>query len=148
MSDRARSWTALAVIALSLGVVVTVLATQPPAPEDRVDALASRLKCPVCESESIADSPAQVARDSYELIAEQVAAGASDAEITDFFVATYGPSVLLDPPTGGDTAVLWIAPLAALGLGIIVIVGRRAGRVRQISDEERARVRAELETRR
>ena len=53
--------------------VVAVLAGTAPTPENRVEQLATRLKCPVCESESIADSPAQVARDSYDLIAERVA---------------------------------------------------------------------------
>ena len=148
MSERIRTWTALAVIALSLGVVVTVLAGTSPTPEDRVDALAIRLKCPVCESESIADSPAQVARDSYDLIAERVADGWTDDEILDFFVATYGQSVLLDPPASGATAVLWIAPVAALAIGGLIVAGRIGGTTRTVSDEERRRIQAELDARR
>lgn len=148
MSERIRTWTAVGVIALSLGVVVAALAGGASSAEDRVHALAVRLKCPVCESESIADSPAQVARDSYELIAEQVADGWTDQEILDFFVASYGESVLLDPPVRGSTAILWIAPILALAVGGAVVAGRRAAAGRQLTEDERARVRAELEARR
>lgn len=148
MSERIRTWTALAVIALSIGVVVAVLAGTAPTPENRVEQLATRLKCPVCESESIADSPAQVARDSYDLIAERVAEGWTDDQILDFFVATYGESVLLDPPASGSTAVLWLAPIAALAIGGVIVAGRVGGRTGEISDEARRRIQAEMEARR
>lgn len=148
MSERIRTWTALAVIALSISVVVAVLAGTAPTPENRVEQLATRLKCPVCESESIADSPAQVARDSYDLIAERVAEGWTDDQILDFFVATYGESVLLDPPASGSTAVLWLAPIAALAIGGVIVAGRVGGRTGEISDEARRRIQAEMEARR
>lgn len=148
MSERVRTWTALAVIALSLGVVAAVLLDGPSTPEDRVQYLAERLKCPVCESESIADSPSQVARDSYDLIAERVADGWSDDEILDFFAATYGESVLLDPPASGSTAILWIAPIAALAIGGIVLAGRASRSEHEVSDEERRRIQEALEARR
>lgn len=147
MSDRARSWVAIAVIAVSLGVVLLVLAGGPSTPEDRAHAIAVRLKCPVCESESIADSPAQVARDSYGLIQERVDDGWTDAEIIDFFVSTYGQSVLLDPPAGGSTIFLWLAPLAVLAVGALIVAGRRAASPRAVSDDEKSRIQAELEAR-
>lgn len=144
MSERARSWAAAAVIAMSLAVIVTVLATAAPSPADRVEALASRLKCPVCESESINDSPAQLSRDLKRLIADRVTEGWTDRQITDFFVATYGAEVLLDPPAGGRTVLLWVLPalLAAGGLALIATRVRRA--TRQLTDEERRRVAAAL----
>lgn len=148
MSERIRTWTALTVIALSLGVVAAVLLAGPTPPDERVQYLAERLKCPVCESESIADSPAQVARDSYDLIAERVAEGWSNDEILDFFAATYGESVLLDPPASGATALLWIAPIVALAIGGVVLAGRAARSGREVSDEERRRIREALEDRR
>ena len=148
MSERVRSWTALAVIALSLGVVIAVLSSNAPTDANRVEDLAIRLKCPVCESESIADSPSQVARDSDDLIAERVAEGWTDAEIVDFFVATYGDAVLLDPPARGATVILWIAPIAALAIGGVILSGRLAGSRRDITDEERRRIASELDSRR
>lgn len=140
MRDRLRDLVAIGVIAVSAIVTVALLATDDPGPQDRVEHLASRLKCPVCESESINDSPSDLARDLKDLIAEQVAAGDSDQEIIDFFVASYGEEVLLDPPSSGRSAVLWIAPLAALLLGVMVILGRRAARPRPLSPGEERRV--------
>jgi cytochrome c-type biogenesis protein CcmH len=143
--DRIRTIAALIVIVLSAGIVVGVLAADAGGDGNRVESLASRLKCPVCTSESVADSPAQVSRDLYDLIVEQVADGWTDDEIVDFFVATYGQEALLDPKPAGSTAVLWIAPLVALTLGAFVIAGRLAGDGREISDSERRKVTSALE---
>jgi len=140
MPDRIRNVVAVVVLAASAVVTVAALASSDPSPEDRVAHLATRLKCPVCESESIADSPADLSRDLKDLIAEQVADGWTDEEIIDFFVASYGEEVLLDPPAGGRAAVLWIAPLVALALGIAVILGRRARRPRSLDADEERRV--------
>jgi cytochrome c-type biogenesis protein CcmH len=143
MAERIRSAIALVVIILSLGVVSIVLALDDGGDTNRVEALATRLKCPVCTSESVADSPAQVSRDLYALIEEQVATGASDSEIEAFFVATYGAEVLLDPPTGGSTAVLWIAPLIALAVGGVAIANRVSNADRSpTADEQQAVARA------
>ncbi|MEX0826664.1 MAG: cytochrome c-type biogenesis protein [Acidimicrobiia bacterium] len=143
MSERARTWIALAVIGASLATIGAVLATDEPSPRDRAHALAARLKCPVCDSETIADSPTDLARDLQDLIAEQVADGWTDQEVIDFFVATYGEQVLLDPPTGGRTALLWIAPLVVAAAGVLVIIGRRAKRsTRELTEEERRAVEA------
>jgi len=141
MPERVRNWLAVAVIGASLAVIVGVLATNDPSPGDRVAALAGRLKCPVCESETIADSPSDLARDLQDLIAEQVADGWTDQQVIDFFIATYGEQVLLDPPAGGRTALLWIAPLIAAAIGIMLILGRRHQRsTRDLTAEERRRV--------
>ena len=140
MSERVRNLVALAVLIASSVVTVVALASSGPSPEDRVAHLASRLKCPVCESESIADSPADIARDLQDLIAEQVADGWTDQEIVDFFVASYGEEVLLDPPADGRSAVLWIAPLVALVAGVAVVLGRRARRTRDLDESEERRV--------
>lgn len=148
MSERIRTIVAITVIGLSLGVVIAVLAGGPTGPGDRVNALAVRLKCPICDSESIADSPAQVARDSYDLIAQRVDEGWTDDEILGFFVSVYGPSILLDPPARGATAILWLAPIAALAVGGVVIAGRIGKGAGTVSDEDRRRIAAELEARR
>ncbi len=147
LSDRIRTITALLVIAASLAITVVVLATGSSDSPDRVHALAERLKCPICTSESVADSPSQVARDLYELIEEQVADGWTDDEIVEFFIDTYGEQVLLDPKAGGAGAVLWIAPIAALAIGGVVIAGRHARNDREITDAEKERIAAELEKR-
>ncbi len=130
---------------MSLVATTAVLLADGAGSADRVHALAARLKCPVCPSESIADSPSQVARDLHELIEEQVAEGLSDDDIVAFFVATYGEQVLLDPPASGGNAVLWIAPLIVLFVGALLVARRRAGTARPITAMERARIESALD---
>jgi cytochrome c-type biogenesis protein CcmH len=133
------------VIAASLAITVAVLATDSIGSTDRVHSLAERLKCPICTSESIADSPSQVSRDLYDLITEQVADGWTDDEVFDFFIATYGEEALLDPKTGGAGAFLWIAPIVAIALGAVVIAQRLAGDPDEVSAAERKRIAEALE---
>ena len=147
MSERIRTVAALVVIAASLALMVAVLATDSAGSSDRVHSLAERLKCPICTSESIADSPSQVSRDLYDLITEQVADGWTDDEVFEFFIATYGEEALLDPKTGGVGAFLWIAPIAAVALGAVVIAKRLGGEPSELSEEERDRIAAALEER-
>jgi len=146
MRERVRSWIAVAVIGVSAATIAIILTTDEPSAQDRVASLAGRLKCPVCASETIADSPSDLARDLKDLIAEQVADGWTDREVVDFFIATYGEEVLLDPPASGRTALLWVAPLAVLVAGLAVILARRRGRVvRDLTADERRRIETAME---
>lgn len=106
-------------------VVAVGLATAPPAPADRVEEIASRIRCPVCQSVSVAESPSDQARDMRQIIAEQVAEGRSDEEIVAFFVDRYGEWIVLAPPPRGGTLALWLLPPAAILLGVILALGRR-----------------------
>jgi cytochrome c-type biogenesis protein CcmH len=56
-----------------------------------------------------------------------IAAGKSDKEIFDWFVAKYGATVLAAPTTQGFDLVAWIAPFAVFGaalLGTVLLVRR------------------------
>jgi cytochrome c-type biogenesis protein CcmH len=136
------------VITLSLGLIITVLATSPASDADRVAHLASILKCPVCDRESIASSPSDLARQLHVVIAERVAEGWTDDAVIAFFEATYGDDVLLDPPGGGRTAVLWVLPVLAAITGVIVVATRRRRGTAPLLDEaDRRRVEAALRER-
>jgi cytochrome c-type biogenesis protein CcmH len=78
--------------------------------------IAAKLRCAVCQNQSVAESNAELAQDMRRLIAEQLAAGRSEAEIIDYFRARYGDFVLMDPPRQGSGAPLWWAPLGLLAL--------------------------------
>lgn len=146
MSSNPRDLLAVAVITLSVVIVVVVLATAPASEGDRVEALARSLGCPVCESESIADSPSAIARDLYDLIAEQVADGWTDDQVTAFFVNSYGEEVLLDPPLDSRTLALWLVPALAVAVGIVVILRRRRPRdTRDLTADEQERLAAALD---
>jgi cytochrome c-type biogenesis protein CcmH/NrfF len=100
----------------------------PPTDADRVRQVASRIRCPFCNGESIAEAPSGIARDLEDLIAEQVADGRTNEEIFDYFEGRYGEAALMDPPLGGWGWVLWAAPLGALAVGTVAIVRRRRSR--------------------
>lgn len=78
--------------------------------------IAQKLRCAVCQNQSVAESNAELAQDMRRLIGEQLAAGRSEAEIVDYFRARYGDFVLMSPPRQGSGAPLWWAPLALLAL--------------------------------
>ena len=88
---------AITIIGLLAVTVVTLVSAGRP-PTDRVQELAQQLRCPVCKSVSIAESPSDTATAMRQVVAEQVAAGRSDAEIIGYFRARYGDWVWLDPP--------------------------------------------------
>lgn len=121
MSDRTRNLVSVLAIVLMTSVVVFLVATNP-TEADRVEHLGSQIKCPVCQGESIANSPADMARDMMSLVEERVAEGATDSEIVDELLSSYSGAVLLDPPASGATLLLWLAPLIAVVVGVGVIV--------------------------
>lgn len=133
---------AMAVLA---GVVVVGLVMAPPPEPDRVAALAERLRCPTCQSVSIADSPSQTAQAMRRTIEEQVAAGRTDEEIVDFFTSRYGQWVLHDPPISGQTWLVWALPPLVLIPGAVAIWRRRRPQAPvELADEDRAAVASEL----
>ena len=90
--------------------------------------IAQKLRCAVCQNQSVAESNAELAQDMRRLIGEQLAAGRSEAEIVDYFRARYGDFVLMRPPQQGSGAPLWWAPLVILALaggGAFVYLRRR-----------------------
>ncbi len=98
-----------------------------PQTEIRIRQLEEKLRCLVCQNQSLADSNAELAGDLRLQVREQVKAGRSDQEITDYMVERYGDFVLYKPPFKATTALLWIGPfvLLATAAGFLVIALRR-----------------------
>lgn len=98
--------------------------------EARARALSRELRCMVCQNQSIDDSDAPLARDLRILVRERLTAGDSDSKVIDYLTERYGEFVLLKPRFTAATAVLWLAPAIALGLGVcgvLVFLRRRVG---------------------
>jgi cytochrome c-type biogenesis protein CcmH len=113
--------------------------------EQRARDLSKEIRCVVCQSQSVADSDADIAQELRVLIREQIAAGKSDQEIRDYLVARYGDFVLFDPPFKGSTYVLWLGPFATLvlaGIGVAIFFRRAQDpvRARELSADEHSRV--------
>ncbi len=87
--------------------------------EDRAREISAKVRCMVCQNQSIDDSEAEVARDLRILIREKLVEGKSNQEIYDFLVSKYGEFILLQPRLKSNTLLLWGLPILALFLGII-----------------------------
>lgn len=117
---------AMALIAI-LALSPVAFAVQPdeimsdPAKEARARALSREYRCMVCQNQSIDDSDAPLARDLRLLVRERIAAGDSDAQVTDFLVTRYGEFVLLKPRVSRETLLLWLIPPLALAGGALAL---------------------------
>ena len=106
--------------------------------DDDVRRIAKQLRCPVCESVSVADSPAELAVQMRGVIRAKLEAGQSEQEILDYFVAAYGDAVLLEPPRRGLGWAAWLGPGIALGVGAALLALLLRGWVRAAGRERPA----------
>ncbi|MEO1037943.1 MAG: cytochrome c-type biogenesis protein [Pseudomonadota bacterium] len=89
--------------------------------EAEAQALMREIRCMVCSGESILDSGAPMARDMRVFVREQIAEGADAEGVRQALVERFGHEVLLRPPMEGRTAPLWIAPVAFVLLGGVLL---------------------------
>ena len=99
--------------------------------EARMMALASELRCLVCQNQTIADSHAELAVDLRMQVREMLEQGKDEGQILEYMTERYGDFVLYRPPFKAITAVLWIGPpaLLLLAVGLLFVVLRRRQRL-------------------
>jgi cytochrome c-type biogenesis protein CcmH len=115
---------------LTISAVVAAALGRRDAPrsiEDRVEAIAATLRCPVCQGLSVADSPSGVAREMRATIALRLRAGDTPSQIRQDFVDAYGDWILLAPPRRGINWLVWLLPplIVVGGLAIGLRSARR-----------------------
>jgi cytochrome c-type biogenesis protein CcmH len=141
------------VLLLSLAHAALAGEAQPaaadPALEERVTALATELRCLVCQNQTLADSNAPLAVDLRNQIRERMREGASERDIIAFLVDRYGDFVLYRPPWKATTLLLWLGPILLMIGGLAALYYRLARRRREgaapaLSAEERKRAAALL----
>lgn len=110
--------------------------------------LIAKLRCLVCQNESLAGSQAELAQDLRNEVYKMMRAGQSKDEILDFLVSRYGDFVLYDPPLKPSTYVLWFGPFVLIGIGAVfmarALLRKKATADEQLSDTERERLQALL----
>lgn len=108
-----------------------------PMDQERLDIqtrdIAKTLRCTVCQSESVWESNAELARQMRQLIRERLTQGQSPEEIRAYFLSRYGDYILMEPRKTGLNWVLWAGPFVLLGMGGIFLYRKVARWVAQTS---------------
>ncbi len=92
-----------------------------PQEEARARQLFTEVRCVQCQSESIADSDAQIAGDMRREIRADIANGKTNVQIRKELFAHYGDYVLFRPRLSLANLLLWLLPplIALVGGGIL-----------------------------
>lgn len=105
-----------------------------PAQEAQALALMQTIRCLTCQSQSVADSDAQMAGDMRHLIRTRIAAGESPEAVRAWLVERYGDYISYEPTVSATTWPLFVGPLLLVLLGGVILYGR-LGRRRQQAGE-------------
>ncbi len=142
---------AAALVTVSLCLPQGVLAQDDPASAEAEEAIA-RLKSPFCPGLMLEVCPTRSADSLREEIHEMAETGMEAEAIVDAVVAERGEVYRALPKTEGRGLIAWLAPPAALLLGLagVLAVLRRSAapapaEADRVSAEEAARVRSALE---
>jgi cytochrome c-type biogenesis protein CcmH len=123
-----------------------------PAQEAEFRELIGKLRCLVCQNESLAGSQAELAQDLRNEVYRMMRAGQSEGEILDFLVARYGDFVLYDPPLKPSTYILWFGPFIIIAVAAFFmlrsILSHKSSSDEDISDDDLQRLQTLLDAER
>lgn len=126
-------------LAILLGILIPLGAVAMAVEEDalsvQVRAVAKTLRCAVCQSESIDESNAKLARQMREVIRDRLQQGETPDEIRAYFVSRYGDYILLKPRKTGWNWTLWLGPFVMLAVGAVLLTLRLRRWSRPISPD-------------
>ncbi|MEK6372762.1 MAG: cytochrome c-type biogenesis protein CcmH [Acidobacteriota bacterium] len=90
----------------------------------RTQQVGALLRCPVCQGLSVSDSPAEMAVNMRGQVRELLSRGYTQEQILSYFERSYGQFVLLKPKFNGVAAVVWILPILAVAIGVVIVVSK------------------------
>ena len=100
---------------------MTISAARNQTLDQRVHDVGSQLKCPVCQGESVADSPSTLSQQMRGVIRQQLQSGKSEQEVIQYFVDRYGQQIVWSPPWQGFALLAWLVPIALLLAGAFLL---------------------------
>jgi cytochrome c-type biogenesis protein CcmH len=113
-------------LAAALLLIVALAAGTPlaaaPVNEETVHEVAAQLRCVVCQSLSVADSPSETAHQMKAIIRQRLAAGETPEQVKAYFVDKYGLWILLAPPRQGFNLLVWVVPFVGLAAGLVLVL--------------------------
>lgn len=147
MSRRAVGYVAMLAVLAAAFVIGIRRADAPRTDQQRIDAIAKSLKCPVCTSESVFESRASISLAIKDDIAREVHAGQSATQIKAQLASRFGDDSLLLPPRSGLAGLVWALPAVALVLAVALLVvafrrWRAIANASEATDDDRALVAA------
>ena len=84
-------------LTILLLIIIALVPIFLPSDESRFDEWSRSLLCPVCQGETLYDSPSEYADDMRIILQEQIANGLNDDEIYEFWVTRYGEKIITNP---------------------------------------------------
>jgi len=84
--------------------------------------VAGDMRCPVCQGLSVADSQTATAVAMKAEVRQMLEAGYDRRQVLDYFEESYGEFIRLAPKAEGFNLFVWIAPVAALLIGLALII--------------------------
>ena len=95
--------------------------------EAQTRAVALTLRCPVCQGESIEDSPSDLARQMRAVVRERLRSGETPDQVKACFASKYGEWILLEPTMTGLNILLYVIPVLLVvgGLALVTFLVRR-----------------------
>lgn len=132
---------ALVIIAAAWSFVIFHPSSASQTLDQRTRAVASQLKCPICQGESVADSPSFLAQEMRRSIHDQLQAGRSEQQVIQYFEDRYGSQIVWSPPKQGFDLLAWVVPIGLLLAGLLLIAlvmrdWRSGGSIVEAGDEE------------
>ena len=114
----------LAILALVFGLAIAF--RSPASRHPSQASVEAGLVCTTCH-EPLDESSSPLAQQMKAFIRAKLAAGWTEKQIDDHFVAELGPQVLASPPTHGFDLLAWLLPFAAIVSGAAAVgLGARA----------------------
>ena len=104
-------------------LLVVIIISMPfisPSSESRLETWSKILLCPVCQGETIYDSPSEYADDMKSILKEQIDNGLTDSEINAFWVERYGERIITNPIN--NNIEILIVPLSVVLIFISIFI--------------------------
>ena len=112
-------WIALLFVVVGLVAFGAARDTGPRTPDERIEAIAKRLACPVCDGESVYESRNPASDRIRVAIRQGVRDGElSDEQIIDEIATAFEGDELLVPTADGIEALAWALPATAFVVGV------------------------------
>ena len=104
-------------------LLIVIIISMPfisPSSESRLETWSKILFCPVCQGETIYDSPSEYADDMKSILKEQIDNGLTDSEINAFWVERYGERIITNPIN--NNIEILIVPLSVVLIFISIFI--------------------------